>query len=356
MKPWRCSVSDQARASAIWPTAAAAWLSSSLSGPRGRSRTRAAERDGAGGDDEEVAPAGGERGEVGGERIEPAGLQALLVDEQRRADLDDDPAEGVELGGHGRAGVMSVWAKSLPLNEERRVVRPWRRRRPCSRRSSTWRDAAPLPKRSKASAARLDTVASRSATGCDVERDAMKRSSELHQRRLRLPGRVRTRSRLKQRRQAPTSSLACRRWPWSKALCRHPPPALSRRWRSCRAAIIFGRPNSSYMSLWSEVAPGTLCLAASRGASATTSRFQFRSSARLRRGVSSRRPRSTSAATAHSRREHGATHGLVSHTLPVGRCNPRSVLRRVDRPRRFVCSTLLASWLALRLSPLLATV
>src|SRR5262247_3800699 len=33
--PWRPSTSDQVRASAIWPTAAAAWLSSSLSGPAG---------------------------------------------------------------------------------------------------------------------------------------------------------------------------------------------------------------------------------------------------------------------------------------------------------------------------------
>ena len=33
--PWAPSTSDQIRASAIWPTAAAAWLSSSFSGPRG---------------------------------------------------------------------------------------------------------------------------------------------------------------------------------------------------------------------------------------------------------------------------------------------------------------------------------
>ena len=66
-----------------------------------------AEGDGAGGDDEEVAPAGRERGKVGGERIEPGALQPLAVDEERRADLDDDAAEGVERRRHGRAGVMS---------------------------------------------------------------------------------------------------------------------------------------------------------------------------------------------------------------------------------------------------------
>jgi hypothetical protein len=36
--PWSPSTSDQIRASAIWPTAAAAWLSSSFSAPRGSFR------------------------------------------------------------------------------------------------------------------------------------------------------------------------------------------------------------------------------------------------------------------------------------------------------------------------------
>src|SRR5581483_10173872 len=62
-----------------------------------------AERDRARGDDGEVAAAGGETGEVGGKRIEPGRLQPLAVDEERGADLDDDPAKGIELGGHGRS-------------------------------------------------------------------------------------------------------------------------------------------------------------------------------------------------------------------------------------------------------------
>ena len=83
--------------------------------PRGQIEDAPAEGDGARGDDEEVAPAGRERRKVGGERIEPGALQPLAVDEERRADLDDDAAKGVERRRHGRAGVMSVRAKSPPL-------------------------------------------------------------------------------------------------------------------------------------------------------------------------------------------------------------------------------------------------
>ena len=115
MKPWRCSVSDQARASAIWPIAAAAWLSSSFSGPRGRSSTR---RPSAIAPEETTSrsrrPAAS-AARSAAERIEPVVLQPALVDQQRRADLDDDAAEGVEFRGHGSAGLMSVWAKSAPL-------------------------------------------------------------------------------------------------------------------------------------------------------------------------------------------------------------------------------------------------
>ena len=105
--PWACSACDQARASAIWPIAAAAWLSSSFSAPLGRPGDGAAERDGAGRDDDEVGAALVQRGDVGDQRVEPFLLQraARAVDEQRRADLDDNAGELVEAGrfGHGAA-------------------------------------------------------------------------------------------------------------------------------------------------------------------------------------------------------------------------------------------------------------
>ena len=58
----------------------------------------AAERDGAGGDDEQVSFVLVQGGDVGGERVEPVALEraGILVDKQRRADLDDDAAEGRE--------------------------------------------------------------------------------------------------------------------------------------------------------------------------------------------------------------------------------------------------------------------
>ena len=55
--PWCASTSDQARARAIWPTAAAAWLSSSFSAPGRQSQHGAPERDRAGRDDEHLGAA-----------------------------------------------------------------------------------------------------------------------------------------------------------------------------------------------------------------------------------------------------------------------------------------------------------
>ena len=67
----------------------------------------AAERNGAGGDDEHIPMASVQGGEIVGERIEPSPLDrpGRLVDEQRRADLDDDAPETLQRrqGGHGRS-------------------------------------------------------------------------------------------------------------------------------------------------------------------------------------------------------------------------------------------------------------
>ena len=93
--PCRDSASVQVRASAIWPTAAAAWLSSSFEPARRQFEHRAAERDGAGRHHQDVALAAVQRGKIGGQRgqpsfVEPAGRG---IDQQRRADLHDDAAE-----------------------------------------------------------------------------------------------------------------------------------------------------------------------------------------------------------------------------------------------------------------------
>ena len=73
----------------------------------GQARDGAAERDGAGGDDEHVGAALVQCGDVGDQRVEPFLLQraARAVDQQRRADLDDDAGEFVEARrfGHGAA-------------------------------------------------------------------------------------------------------------------------------------------------------------------------------------------------------------------------------------------------------------
>ena len=93
------------RASAIWPTAAAAWLSSSFSGPPGRPSTLRPSAT----EPEETTSTSAPRlcsaGDIVGERGEPVALHraARAIDEQRRADLDDDAAELDELRHRLRA-------------------------------------------------------------------------------------------------------------------------------------------------------------------------------------------------------------------------------------------------------------
>ena len=103
--PWRPSASAQVRASAICPTAAAAWLSSSLSEPRGSFST--ARPSAIAPDDttrmSRFSPCS--RAMSLGERGEPVLVDAAGrgIDQQRRADLDDDAAEigeGGEFAGH----------------------------------------------------------------------------------------------------------------------------------------------------------------------------------------------------------------------------------------------------------------
>jgi hypothetical protein len=65
--PWVDRPVDQARASAIWPTAAAAWLSSSLQRPGGQAEHGAAQRDGAGRDHQNLGAGLLELGNVGAE-------------------------------------------------------------------------------------------------------------------------------------------------------------------------------------------------------------------------------------------------------------------------------------------------
>ena len=89
------STSDQIRASAICPTAAAAWLSSSFSVPRGnfsRLRPSAIEPDDT---IRTFAAFLVQFGEIGGERRQPRRphFAGVGIDQQRRADLDDDAAE-----------------------------------------------------------------------------------------------------------------------------------------------------------------------------------------------------------------------------------------------------------------------
>src|SRR6185312_6855652 len=67
--------------------------------------TPAAECDGAGGDDQQLAAFAMELGNVGRQRRQPLGahVAGLGIDQKRRADLDDDAAEILELraAGHG---------------------------------------------------------------------------------------------------------------------------------------------------------------------------------------------------------------------------------------------------------------
>ena len=105
------------RASAIWPTAAAAWLSSSFSAP---AESPSTERPSAIAPEETTstsAPRRVQLGDVLGEGREPGmvELSSRPIDEQRRADLEDDAAEALEGRNHGRAGTISVLRKSLPL-------------------------------------------------------------------------------------------------------------------------------------------------------------------------------------------------------------------------------------------------
>ena len=84
--------------SAIWPALAAAWLCSSGKRLAVQPQQPAAQRDGARGDDDDVAAVGLERGDIGGERRQPVGAQlaGLAIDQQGRADLDGQPPIGRE--------------------------------------------------------------------------------------------------------------------------------------------------------------------------------------------------------------------------------------------------------------------
>ena len=109
--PCAANACAQARASAICPIAAAAWLSSSFSAPLAKAARRPPERDRPRRDDENVGAAPMQRGEIGDQRVEPFLFQRALrpVDEQRGADFDDDAVEAVE-GGlwfKGASGMMS---------------------------------------------------------------------------------------------------------------------------------------------------------------------------------------------------------------------------------------------------------
>ncbi len=101
--PWRPSTSAQVRASAIWPTAAAAWLSSSFSVAARQLQDAAAERDGAGGNHQHVAALLVQGGDVGGQCFQPVMLQTPggSIHQERGADLHHDAAEIGERRGFG---------------------------------------------------------------------------------------------------------------------------------------------------------------------------------------------------------------------------------------------------------------
>ncbi len=71
----------------------------------GEAQRPAAERDRAGGDEDHVLGPAAEVGDVGGEAFEPAEAEpvGLGVDQERRADLDDDAAGGLR-GAPPRSG------------------------------------------------------------------------------------------------------------------------------------------------------------------------------------------------------------------------------------------------------------
>src|SRR3974377_604250 len=104
------------RASAIWPTAAAAWLSSSFSAPRGSfnlPRPSAIEPDDT---IRSSRPPWCNLGRSAGSAPGPAPPPPpgpppprIGIAQQRRADLDDDAAEIGELGaGHGRVAMVAL--------------------------------------------------------------------------------------------------------------------------------------------------------------------------------------------------------------------------------------------------------
>ena len=100
------SVSAQMRASAICPTAAAAWLSSSFRSPSGRPSTV---RPSAIEPEETTstsAPRAMQARDVLGERGQPFApdVARSAIDEQRRADLDDDAAELIYARQRGLTG------------------------------------------------------------------------------------------------------------------------------------------------------------------------------------------------------------------------------------------------------------
>jgi len=104
------------------------------------------ERDGAGGDNHNLAAAARERGKVVDERVQPGGVDAaaLAVDQQRRADLDDDPAEILGLAHVcRRLGWRGEAADSAPAGwqQARAPARPTRAATAPRRRGS----AAPSP-------------------------------------------------------------------------------------------------------------------------------------------------------------------------------------------------------------------
>ena len=79
----------------------------------------ATQRDGAGGDEDHIRPARLRLGYVEGEGGEPVLFQAgLAVDQQRRADLDDQPFRGADVRGlkcHGCHGAVSFAGASAVM-------------------------------------------------------------------------------------------------------------------------------------------------------------------------------------------------------------------------------------------------
>ena len=88
------------RASAIWPDRGGALAFLELERPARQFQAAAAERDRAGGHHQHVAALAMQLGDIGRERLQPrrAHLALGLVDQQRRADLDDDAAEIFQRG------------------------------------------------------------------------------------------------------------------------------------------------------------------------------------------------------------------------------------------------------------------